>query len=213
MKSRRDAFTLIEVLISIALLSLVLLALYNSVAMLQKSNTQLFSYLQHADREKEATEILFMDIAGSDGNISIRGHEFSRLCLEQTDNSLYGLPSAKVCWVVSKEKHLLLRSEGNGYTLPSANDERIEVDVAMKEVELFRAYRKKSDLLVLLQQKGKKAISFIVQGVPVIPKKSKKALRHTKVKPDTAPAAKPGRAPGRQSAPARKPGTANAGPI
>lgn len=210
MESRRDAFTLIEVLISIALLSLVLLALYNSVAMLRKSNTQLFSYLQHADREKEVTEILFMDIAGSDGNITIRGNEFSRLCLEQTDNSLYGLPSAKVCWVVGKEKHLLLRSEGNGYRVPAGIDDRIEVDAAMKDVELFRVYRKKSDMLVLLQQKGKKAISFMVQGVPVIPKKSKKVLKHTKVKHSPKSGHPSG---GPQQAPAHKPATPKPGPI
>jgi len=171
---RRSAFTLIEVLISIALLSLVLLALYRSVNMLQNSNTQLFHYLEKADREKRATETLFLDIAGSDGNLTIVGDEFSRLCLENSVNSLYGLSAAKVCWAVSKKEHTLLRSEGSGYVLPLNSDDRIAVDAVIEDVDLFRVYRKKGDVLVLLRQKGKKSISFMVQGVPEIIKKKKK---------------------------------------
>jgi len=212
---RRNAFTLIEVLISISLLSLVLLALYNSVGMLRKSNAQLFQHLQSADKEKEGTETLFLDIAGSDGNITITGDEFSRLCMESTVNSLYGLPSARVCWVVSKEKHILLRSEGNGYRLPTRSDDRVEVDGVIRNIDLFRAYRKKSDLIVLLRQKNKKSISFMVQGVPEIIKKKK--VKKVKRKPGARPSAgqkgprpkgpgsRPGSQPGNQ--PTNRPGT------
>jgi len=178
MPMRRSAFTLIEVLISIALLSFVLLALYKSVSMLQSSNVQLFQHLERADNEKRGTEMLFLDIAGSDGNLTIAGDEFSRLCLLNTVNSLYGLSVAKVCWVVSKKTHTLLRSEGNGYTLPLNSDDRVAVDAVMGDIDLFRVYRKKGNALVMLRQKGKKSISFLVQGVPeVIKKKRKKKLK------------------------------------
>jgi len=179
---RRGAFTLIEVLISIALLSLVLLALYRSVDMLRSSNRQLFGYLEKANREKLGTEILFLDIAGSDGNLTIAGDEFSRLCLENSVNSLYGLSAAKVCWVVSKKKHTLLRSEGNGYALPTNSDDRVAVDAVIEGVDLFRVYRKKSEVLVMLRQKGKNSISFMVQGVPEIIKKKKKPKKPKKPK-------------------------------
>ncbi len=174
---RRSAFTLIEVLISIALLSLVLLALYRSVDMLRSSNRQLFDYLEKANREKQGTETLFLDIAGSDGNLTIAGDEFSRLCLENSVNSLYGLSAAKVCWVVSKKGHTLLRSEGNGYTLPLNSDDRVAVDAVIEDVDLFRAYRQKGEVLVMLRQKGKNSISFMVQGVPEIIKKKKKVKK------------------------------------
>ena len=89
MHLERKAFTLIEVLISIALLSIVLLALYRSLDMLRSSNRQLLHYLQKGDIEKRATEILFLDIAGSDGNITIkRDDDYSRLCMESTINSI-----------------------------------------------------------------------------------------------------------------------------
>ena len=179
---RRSAFTLIEVLISIALLSLVLLALYRSVDMLRSSNRQLFGYLEKANREKQGTETLFLDIAGSDGNLTIAGDEFSRLCLENSVNSLYGLSSAKVCWIVSKKKHTLLRSEGNGYTLPLNSDDRVAVDAVIEGIDLFRVYRQKGEVLVMLRQKGKNSISFMVQGVPEIIKKKKKPKKPKKAK-------------------------------
>ena len=177
MLARRSAFTLIEVLISIALLSLVLLALYRSVDMLRSSNRQLFGYLEKANREKQGTETLFLDIAGSDGNLTIAGDEFSRLCMESSVNSLYGLSAAKVCWVVSKKEHTLLRSEGNGYTLPLNSDDRVAVDAVIEDVDLFRVYRQKGEVLVMLRQKGKNSISFMVQGVPEIIKKKKKVKK------------------------------------
>ena len=183
MQKQRTAFTLIEVLVSISLLSLVLLALYNSVSMLRKSNQQLFSYLEKAQREKQGTETLFLDIAGSDGNLTIRGDGFSRLCIENTVNTLHELPSAKVCWAVSKERNLLLRSEGNGYTLPLGSENRVAVDAVMENVDLFRAYRQKSEVLVVLRQKGKEPISFLVQGVPEPVKKKPKKKKPKKVKP------------------------------
>ena len=179
MLARRSAFTLIEVLISIALLSLVLLALYRSVDMLRSSNRQLFGYLEKANREKQGTETLFLDIAGSDGNLTIAGDEFSRLCMESSVNSLYGLSAAKVCWVVSKKEHTLLRSEGNGYTLPLNSDDRVAVDAVIEDVDLFRVYRQKGEVLVMLRQKGKNSISFMVQGVPEIIKKKKKVKKST----------------------------------
>jgi len=174
MRRVRGAFTLIEVLVSISLLSLVLLALYNSVGMLQKSNTQLFGYLEKAEREKQGAETLFLDIAGSDGNLTIKGESFSRLCLERSVNSLYELSAAKICWFVAKKGTILLRSEGNGYSLPLKSGSHVAVDAVMEDLDLFRVYRQKSALLVVLRQKGKEAVSFIVRGVPDPAAKKKK---------------------------------------
>jgi predicted CoA-binding protein len=204
---------LIEVLISISLLSIVLLSLYNSVAMLRHSNAQLFDYLEKAEREKLGTETMFLDIAGSDGNISIAGDEYARLCMENTDNSIYELPSAKVCWVVTKKEKRLLRVEGNHYRLPLGSEAHVAVDTVMERVDLFHVYRSKENVLVVLQQKGKESVSFLVQGIPkpVKKKKKKKKLKKKKQKSiplKRGPAAKPptsGGGAGRQGGAPAKP--------
>ena len=179
---KRKAFTLMEVLVSIALLGIILPALYHSVDMLRDSNQHLFKYLEKSKKVSTATQTLYLDILSSDGNITIKKDEFSRLCMEQTKNSLYALPVAKVCWVVLKKGNTLVRIEGNAYHLPVGSEERVEIDPIMKNVEIFDIYHQKDKILVLLQQQAKEPISFMVQGVskPKLKKKKKKSKKPKK---------------------------------
>ena len=169
----RKAFTLLEVLISIALLGIVIVALFSSVDMMQNSNQQLAQYLEKSKKITRATKVLYLDIIGSDANISIKKDEFSRVCMEETRNSLYALPAAKVCWVVLKKDKTLTRIEGNAYHLPLMSEERVEIDPIMTDIEIFDVYHEKDKILVLIQQQGKEPISFMVQGVSKAVKKKK----------------------------------------
>ncbi len=162
---RRKAFTLLEVLISIALLGIILVALFSAVSGMKKSNTQLLSYLKKAKTVTQATKVLYLDIASSDGNISIYRDERVRLCMQETSSSLYGLSLAKVCWLVLKDKNTLVRVEGNNYTLPLRFEDRVEVDPVMRGVEVFDVYHQGDKVLVLLKQKSKEPIRFMVQGI------------------------------------------------
>jgi len=161
----RKAFTLLEVLISIALMGLILPALYQSVTLLRDSNSHLFHYVEKSKESTKATETLYRDILASDGNLTIQKNGFTRLCIEETRNSLYALPSAKVCWVVLKKEHALLRIEGNGYRLPLRADDRVEANIVMKGLTLFDVYHRKDKVLVLIQQGKKEPLSFMIQGI------------------------------------------------
>jgi prepilin-type N-terminal cleavage/methylation domain-containing protein len=163
-KSRR-AFTLIEVLISIALMGIIIVALFSTVTMMRDSNAHLLTYLEKSKKITKATKVLYLDIASSDGNISIKRDEFVRLCMNETRNSLYGLSLAKVCWVVLKKRNTLVRIEGNNYRLPTRLEEKVEVNTVMIDMELFDVYHEKDKILVFLKQKGKEPISFMIQGV------------------------------------------------
>ena len=178
----RKAFTLLEVLISIALLGIILPALYESVDMLRDSNQNLFKYVEKSKKITKATQTLYLDILSSDGNLTIQKDDFSRLCIEQTSNSLYALPSAKVCWVVLKKEHALLRVEGNGYQLPLRVDDRVEADIVMRNIELFDVHYNQDKVLVLLQQAKKEPVAFMVQGVTKPQKKKKKKKSKKKKK-------------------------------
>ncbi len=162
---KRQGFTLIEVLISLALLGLIVPALYSSVDMLHSSNQNLFKYLEKSKKITKITDIFYLDILRSDGNITIKKNEFARLCIEKTQNSLYALPVSKVCWIILKEGNILARVEGNAYTLPLNPEQRVEINPIMKDIELFDVYHQKDKVLVLLQQKDKEPISFMVQGI------------------------------------------------
>jgi len=186
-KLRRGGFTLLEVLISIALLSLVLLALYSSLSMLRSSNRQLFEHLKVAEMEKKVTETLFLDIAGSEGKINIKKDEFSRLCIEHSINSLYNLSSSKICWIVSKDKKNLLRTEGNNYKLPIDSEQKVAVDIVMNNMELFQVYYNKVSVLVVLKQVGREPVSFMVNGINEPIKKKKKNKNKNKKRKRKSP--------------------------
>jgi len=170
------AFTLLEVLISIALMGIVLVALFSSVDILQDSNQHLSKQLEKTKKVTQATEVLYRDILSSDGNLTITKDEFTRLCMESTANTLYALPRAKVCWVVMKEQNSLVRVEGTEYALPTRGEDRVEVDTVMQNVELFDVYHSKDKVLVVLKEKSKEAIKFMLQGItkPKPPEKIKK---------------------------------------
>jgi prepilin-type N-terminal cleavage/methylation domain-containing protein len=182
---KRAAFTLIEVLISIALMGLILPALYSSVDLLRDSNSQLFDYLQKSKKEIRATQTLYLDIASSDGNLTLTNGEFDRLCMESTKNSLYGLDSAKVCWLVLKREHTLIRAEGSIYHLPLKEEERVEVDPVMQQIKLFDIYWSKDKVVVILQQKDQKPVTFMIQGItkPKPQKKKSKPNKKAKANP------------------------------
>ena len=179
---KRPAFTLIEVLISIALLGIILPALYQTVDLLRDSNSHLFSYLEKAKKVTQATDTLYLDLVSSDGNISIKKDEYSRVCIEQTKNSLYALSVAKVCWAVLKKDKTLVRVEGNNYKLPLGSEEKVEVNPIMKNVEVFDVYYQKDKILVLLQQTAQEPISFMIQGISKPVKKKKKPKKPIKKK-------------------------------
>ncbi|WP_309497193.1 prepilin-type N-terminal cleavage/methylation domain-containing protein [Sulfurovum sp.] len=175
----RKAFTLLEVLISIALMGIVLVALFSSVDILQDSNQHLFKQLEKTKKVTQSSQVLYRDILSSDGNMTITKDEFTRLCMESTANTLYALPRAKVCWVVLKEQNSLVRVEGIGYTLPTKSEDRVEVDSVMQNVELFDVYHNKDKVLVILKEKSKKAIKFMLQGIST-PEPRKKDANSTK---------------------------------
>ncbi len=182
----RKAFTLLEVLISIALMGIVIVALFSAVDMMQDSNQQLAQYVEKSKKTTNSTKVLYLDLINSDGNITITKDEFSRVCIEETRNTLYALPSAKVCWVVLKKEHTLARIEGNGYHLPLRLDEKVEIDPVMTGIEVFDLYHEKDKILVLIQQQGKEPISFMLQGITK-PEKKKTAAETNTTKPPVLP--------------------------
>jgi hypothetical protein len=108
----------------------------------------------------------------ADHNITINTEEkFHRLTISNTSHSLYGLAQAKVVWLVYKTDKTLLRVEGGQYNIPLKNEERVEVDIIAKNIELFKVYKskKKDKVLAMIQIKGQDPQLFMAQNIPEAP--------------------------------------------
>jgi len=132
---------------------------------MQDSNEHLSEQLEKTKKTTQGIEVLYKDILSSDGNLTITKDEFTRLCIESTSNSLYALPRPKVCWLVMKEKNTLMRVEGVDYVLPLKYEDRVEADAVVHGIELFDVYYSKDKVLVVLKEKGKEPMPFMVQGI------------------------------------------------
>ncbi len=167
----KKAFTLLEVLISIMLLSLVLMALYKSAEILRASNKNLFNHLEKSSDMMKGSKILYMDILQADENISVTYKEkkFDKLIIDNTQHSIYGLQSVKVVWLVYKENNTLLRLEGTKYELPLRMEENVAVDKIAMNMELFKIYKskKRDKLLVISKTIGQDTQSFMIQNIKI----------------------------------------------
>jgi prepilin-type N-terminal cleavage/methylation domain-containing protein len=169
MKRSSSAFTLVEVLISITLLSLVLMALYKSSDLLRHSNRHLYHHLEQINNGVRGSQTLYLDLLQSDGNITIETKEkdFDRLIISSTKHSLYGLSQAMVAWLIYKKENTLLRVEGSSYQLPLKENNFVEIDKIAQNIELFKIYRGKNPANFLIIQKIAKeeSQSFMVHNV------------------------------------------------
>lgn len=163
--SRRSGFTLIEVLISIALLSMIMLALYKSLEIQRISNKKVHLFLDRSLKADKMIMVLYNDILHSNGVISEQKAKMGPVCIDETSNSLYGLSYAKVCWIVGKNDDTLVRIEGNDYKLPVRSSVKVELDTIAKGIKIFSVTRKKDKVLVVLQLAGEEPYAFVVEGI------------------------------------------------
>jgi len=210
--SKRSGFTLIEVLISIALLSMVMLALYSSLKIQRISNKKVHDFLDRSLASDKMIMVLYNDILHSNGVISKQKADMGPVCIDETSNSLYGLSYAKVCWLVGKNDDTLLRVEGNDYKLPIRSSVKVELDTIAKGVKIFSITRKKDKVLVVLQLAGEKPYAFAVEGIEKPKKKKTKAKKKPRKDPKKQKKPKKKKDPVKSKNPAENNGEPGEGP-
>lgn len=157
-----------EVIIAVIILTLIVLYLYQSVDMLKKANTAMAAKDQTRLYETRIKKLFLLDLLQVYGDINVTATDEKDFDLVQfrTQNSLHGLASPDVAYLVTKPGNNLVRVEGIGFSLPLNRDSvyQVKYDTVMKNMEYFKLYpsKTKGRVLVVLKRKNETTEFFEV---------------------------------------------------
>ena len=147
----RKAFTLIEMMISISILALMMLYLYQSYASLNISNDVFAKATKNITKAQKKKEVIFLDfsLALRDANstlIILNQDAKEDVVFMQTSHSLHRRINPFVGYITKNKKLYRIESLQALREYPLSRDNEFEVD-AMGEVNSFRVYinEKRSD--------------------------------------------------------------------
>lgn len=141
-KSKKTAFTLVEVLISILLLGIIFTYLYSTIDSLKLQNNHYIQKSESIQKEAKLFGMLNLDIAQARSVSISRSGRYDILNIK-TKNSLYGMIDPNVIYFVSKKDSALIRVESlDGFDMN--NKEQITSmflygDILFSECDSFKA--------------------------------------------------------------------------
>jgi len=146
----RKAFSLIELIISIALLSIIIFFLYSTTSSLQKRN-KIFSKKEDSiEKNEKILNLLYDDIFESN-ELNISGKEYSVLDL-QTKSSIFNIEYPNVTWLVSRNNNTLLRFESKlkFSQMNVDNNSYYHISKVTQGCEKFLIYQSKDKTKILI---------------------------------------------------------------
>jgi prepilin-type N-terminal cleavage/methylation domain-containing protein len=157
---KRAGFTLIELVISIAIIALIVTYLYQSLGILKNAN----EHLQNKDAvrayETGIKKLLLLDIMqSSDLKISQTDHKNFDLLTLTSSNSLHNIKLPNITYLVTKREGKLIRIEGLDYKIENLTRDtvyRVKFDELKQNITHFKLYEdtNKTRLLINIKEKG-----------------------------------------------------------
>jgi len=173
----KKAFTLIEIILAIMILSILILALNHIIVNLKTTKEVLESVF---DKEKENElfiKTLYYDFLNAT-NIKVKHSktsDYDRIYL-QTQNSLYDLTYPYVVWYVSKKDNTLIRIE-SPFKIKLPSYEAFFLDKFVNNVEIFRVFRKNGKDLIFIKAKKPIYFEIIDKDYGIVQKNNKKTSK------------------------------------
>jgi prepilin-type N-terminal cleavage/methylation domain-containing protein len=154
----KKAFTLIELMLAIIILSVLILAMNNIIVNLKSTKDFLNDILNKNNKNTLFIKTLYYDLlnATSIKIVHSVNKNYDRLYI-QTDNTLYNLISPFVIWYVSKNKNTLIRIE-SPFNIKLPNENAFFLDKFKENVKMFKILRKNGKDLIFIDDK--KAVYF-----------------------------------------------------
>jgi len=145
----KKAFTLIEILISIIILSIMVFVLSDVVKNMNVSKNILEKNFQNEYYKNIALKVLYYDILNSKYINVSQKKNYSFISM-QTTNSLYNIPAPYVVWYVSKKDNALMRMELPKKVTFLSNANNYYLDKFAQNVKIFKVYIKNGKYFIYL---------------------------------------------------------------
>ncbi len=157
----KKAFTLVEIIISIILLSIVVSFIYQALQNTRNANEIFKQKEKELDLRKKILKVLYDDIFMADRIRITGGKKYKSLELT-TNNSLFNIIKPKVIWFVSKHENTLVRVESTKLPLTYENRFISHLSKVASNCEIFTVYqsRKKDKIFFYIKFKNQKPIIY-----------------------------------------------------
>ena len=167
----KKSFTLIELIISIMILSILFLAMSNVLVGIKKSKNVLNSLYKEDKNKNYLIKVLYYDILNAKKIKVIHTSypRYDRLLL-QTKNSLYNLDTPYVAWFISKKDNALIRLESISEINFSKNLNSAFVDLFRKDIKIFKIYRKNGKDFIYIKSNSPIYFEMVDKEVNTPPK-------------------------------------------
>lgn len=157
MKQNLKAFTLVEVLVSIAILGIIFSFLFQTTSSTKKLNQQYIDKSKIVTKESIVFNTLMLDISQSIGGIKVSYGKSYDIVRFKTKNSVYDIIEPYVTYLVSKKDSSLLRTESlKEYNLDNKTEfykEYVLGDILLKNVTSFKLFSKDGFVNLMLRAK------------------------------------------------------------
>ena len=156
----RKGFTLMEMLISVGLLSVITIFLYKTYASLQHSNRFYGEELSSASHEQKLRKTIYLDLALSmPKSIKLVNIEKSSdVLIMQSSHSVHHRIMPYIAYLI-KDKRLLRIESSEELIYPLSGEEEMVID-DLAEVRIFRVFQEENAFLVHIELSDKKMILF-----------------------------------------------------
>jgi len=151
---KRQAFTLIEMMIAITLFSVVMIFLYQSMATLEKSNRFYSDKLHDISREQSLFKTLYLDLSlsSADNGVIDNINKNEDMVFLQTSHVIHTHVMPYIVYFI-KDKHLYRVESTTKLTYPFESNLNVLID-DFGEVKKFRLYKNSTHFLLHLNIDG-----------------------------------------------------------
>ena len=153
---KRNAFTLIELVVSIALFGLITVFLFGTIDELRKQQTFFQKKEVVIKKKNQIVSLLRTDFDRSQ-SVTVSASmskDYDSVTITGSNRSLYGIDRPYVVWLVLKANNMLVRLESSSpITIPIKPEAQywIHSDLIAKQCELFRVYDSPAHRLIYLK--------------------------------------------------------------